>query len=157
MRVEVSYGLARRGLPAPLAFGCWIDRTGRILDVDGVVSIRVAGAVEGAALNRRFRHLSGPTNVLSFPAAPPGRGERFWGDIVLCGPVVTAEAKSFGRPPRHHFAHLTVHGFLHLLGYDHERPESRRLMETLEIRLLGGLGIPDPYEERPPGRCSGSR
>ncbi len=153
MQVAVSYGLVRRGLPQPLAFGRWIDRTAEALDVEGAVSIRVSDAREGATLNERYRRRSGPTNVLSFPACLPGERERFWGDIVLCAPVIAAEAKSAGRPLRDHFAHLTVHGFLHLLGYDHEHPVERSRMEALEIRLLGQFRIPDPYAN-PPARTS---
>jgi probable rRNA maturation factor len=157
MRIEVSYGLARRGLPAPVAFGRWIDRAGEALDVTGAVSIRVSGAREGAALNHRFRNRRGPTNVLSFPARLPDGQGRFWGDIVLCAPVIREEAKSAGRPLRHHFAHLTVHGFLHLLGYDHERSTERCRMEALEIRLLDFFRIPDPYGNPPAGPCGGRR
>ncbi len=149
MRVAVSYGLVRRGLPAPPAFGRWIDRTAGMLDVEGAVSIRVSDAREGAALNERYRRRNGATNVLSFPARLPVDPEGFWGDIVLCAPVIVAEAESAGRPLRNHFAHLTVHGFLHLLGYDHEQPAERRRMEALEIRLLELFRIPDPYGNPP--------
>jgi probable rRNA maturation factor len=96
-------------------------------------------------LNRRWRGVDAATNVLSFPNRPI-RGEASpIGDIVLAYETVAAEARKEGKPFAHHLAHLAVHGFLHLLGYDHERAKDAATMERLEREILRGLAIPDPY------------
>jgi probable rRNA maturation factor len=96
-----------------------------------------------AALNRDFRGKPGPTNVLSFPAPPNGQG--LLGDIALAYGVCSREAAEQGKPLEHHLAHLTVHGVLHLLGYDHETDGEAEAMEALERSVLETLGVPDPY------------
>jgi probable rRNA maturation factor len=95
-------------------------------------------------INADWRGMDAPTNVLSFPA-PPSAGGRFLGDIVLAFETVAAEARAEGKPFAHHFAHLCVHGFLHLLGYDHVREKDAEVMETAERDILRRLRIPDPY------------
>lgn len=102
-----------------------------------------------AELNAAYRGKDGPTNVLSFPAAPelfrkPDEA-RFIGDIVLAAETVAAEAQSMGIPASHHLQHLIVHGLLHLAGFDHETEEEAVRMEALETRILATLAIPDPY------------
>jgi probable rRNA maturation factor len=101
-----------------------------------------------AGLNRRFRGKEGSTNVLSFPSDdPPSPGEaRFLGGIALAFGRAEREAEERGIPFGHHATHLTLHGLLHLLGHDHEADDERAEMERIEIELLGGLGIPNPYE-----------
>ena len=103
------------------------------------------------ALNRDWRGKDEPTNVLSFPAAAPGkagRARRMLGDIVIAYETVAREARAEGKPFDHHLAHLAVHGFLHLLGYDHETDARSRAMERLETRDPARLGVPDPYRAR---------
>ncbi len=110
------------------------------------------------ALNRNWRGQDKPTNVLSFPADPP-RGRKpprraaplSLGDIVIAFETTAREARTEGKPLRHHLAHLAVHGFLHLLGHDHERDRSAKRMEALETEILAGLGVPDPYAVRHAG------
>jgi probable rRNA maturation factor len=102
------------------------------------VTVRIVGAREGRLLNGRFRKHKAATNVLSF--AYDGRG-----DIVLCHPVIAREARAQGKPLAAHYAHLVVHGVLHLNGYGHERHSQAARMESREIRLLRRLGIGDPY------------
>lgn len=113
------------------------------------LALRIVGAAEGRRLNLLWRGKDRATNVLSFPASGITKVDgcrRLLGDVVLCAPVVTREAKAQGKRLEHHYAHLVVHGCLHLLGYDHElRPDASR-MESRERRILGELGIPDPYQ-----------
>jgi probable rRNA maturation factor len=103
------------------------------------------------ALNRRWRGQNAPTNVLSFPAAAPGKRGRpspYIGDIVIAYQTTAREAVAEGKPFKHHLAHLAVHGFLHLLGYDHQSDRKAQKMERLERRILACLSIPDPYASR---------
>ncbi len=111
-----------------------------------VLSIRVVGAARSRALNARYRLKDKPTNVLSFrgPGVAPD-GRRHLGELVICAPVVEREARAQGKSRQAHWAHMTVHGVLHLLGFDHERAAEARLMERIEIQLLDRLGFSDPY------------
>jgi probable rRNA maturation factor len=103
------------------------------------------------ALNHRWRGRDKPTNVLSFPAhglVPPGSGPRPLGDVVIAYETMAREAQEQGLPLTHHLAHLAVHGFLHLLGYDHESDTEAETMEQLERDILARLDVPDPYATR---------
>jgi probable rRNA maturation factor len=105
------------------------------------------------ALNRRWRGKNAPTNVLSFPAAAAGKSlpaSLYIGDIVIAHQTTAREAAAEGKPLKHHLAHLAVHGFLHLLGYDHETDREAAVMERLERRILKRIAIPDPYAPRQP-------
>ena len=147
--VLVSYGLASNGLPQAAAFQGWAAAAanGRRKAVE--VSIHVVDTVEGQALNLKYRHKDYPTNVLSFPAElPAGVNVPLIGDLVLCAPVVAKEAGDQGKTLDQHYAHLTVHGVLHLLGYHHETVAEARAMEAIEIQVLESIGIPDPYGAR---------
>ncbi len=111
-----------------------------------VVSIRVVGRARSRSLNARYRHRDKATNVLSFGGAggtPDGR--YFLGELVICAPVVAGEARSFGQTLESRWAHMTVHGLLHLLGFDHERRGEAAKMEAREIQILDRLGFSDPY------------
>jgi probable rRNA maturation factor len=103
------------------------------------ITLRVVGEREARRLNSRFRKKHKATNVLSFPYGKGG------GDIVLCHPVIAREARAQGKSIAAHYAHLVVHGILHLRGYDHEKKRDARRMEAREVRLLRRLGFPDPY------------
>ncbi|HET6724991.1 MAG TPA: rRNA maturation RNase YbeY [Gammaproteobacteria bacterium] len=110
------------------------------------VSVLVVDRDEGAALNLRYRGREGPTNVLSFPAdLPPGIELPLIGDLVICGPVVESEAAAQNKTVEAHWAHLTVHGVLHLIGYDHQDDAEAAVMEGLETHILAELGYKDPY------------
>jgi probable rRNA maturation factor len=144
--VSVSYGLPRKGLPAASSFRKWAAAAamGRILKAD--LAIRLVDAREGRALNRHYRGKDYATNVLSFPAElPPGVDLPLLGDLVICAPVVAREAAEQGKPLVAHYAHLTVHGVLHLLGLDHEDEREAEAMEQIEREILATLGYPDPY------------
>jgi probable rRNA maturation factor len=114
------------------------------------LTIRLVGEEEAAALNGRYRHRPGPTNILSFPFEPPAGvpSTGLLGDLVVCAPLVRREAAEQGKPVEAHWAHLVVHGVLHLLGYDHLNEPDAAEMEALETILLGELGFPPPYEDK---------
>ena len=144
--VSVSYGLPRAGLPAAVSFRRWAAAAaqGRIKRAD--LAIRLVDAKEGRALNRHYRGKDYATNVLSFPVdLPPGVTLPLLGDLVICAPVVAKEALEQGKPLAAHYAHLTVHGVLHLLGLDHEDEREAEAMEQFERDILATLGLPDPY------------
>ncbi|MDX2274189.1 MAG: rRNA maturation RNase YbeY [Hyphomonadaceae bacterium] len=109
----------------------------------GIVSVLLGDDMAIAALNKQFRGKDGPTNVLSFPA--PELDPNFFGDIALAAETIVQEANFQGKRFEHHAAHLVVHGFLHLLGYDHEQPEQAEAMEARERAILTSIGIEDPY------------
>ncbi|MDX5332449.1 MAG: rRNA maturation RNase YbeY [Gammaproteobacteria bacterium] len=114
------------------------------------VVIRLVEADESQALNRDYRGKDRPTNVLSFPfEAPPGLPAEdlggYLGDLVICTPVVQAEAREQGKSEASHWAHMVVHGLLHLQGYDHIDEAEAEAMETIEKEILAGLGFADPY------------
>jgi probable rRNA maturation factor len=112
----------------------------------GEVTVVLADDAAVRVLNRDWRRIDKPTNVLSFPA-PPGSSEMppLLGDIVIAYETTAREAEAEGKPFPHHLAHLAVHGFLHLLGYDHDSEEAAEAMERLEATILRRLGVPDPH------------
>ena len=148
--VTVSYALPRAGLPAANSFRKWVAAAleGRIREAD--LAVRLVDTREGRALNRHYRGKDSATNVLSFPAElpeglPEGVRIPLLGDLVLCAPVVAREAREQRKPLAAHYAHLTVHGVLHLLGWNHEDEREAECMEGLEREILAGMGIDDPY------------
>ena len=150
--VAVGYAVPRKGLPSAVSFRKWVAAAlaGRIREAD--LAVRIVGAKEGRALNRHYRGKDHATNVLSFPAEmaegvklPKGVKMPLLGDLVVCAPVVAREAREQGKALAAHYAHLTVHGTLHLLGWDHEDDREAECMERLEREILAGLGIDDPY------------
>lgn len=155
---ETRAGVAERGLSVDIAGGSplWRGREeilSRALaaaaateNAGGSVSVLLGDDASIAALNKQFRGKDGATNVLSFPAAPDTPGaEGFLGDIALAAETIAAEAEFQGKSFDNHAAHLIVHGFLHLLGYDHLTEAEAEAMETRERAILKSLGIDDPY------------
>jgi probable rRNA maturation factor len=144
--VVLRYRTRRPWVPGPASLRRWagIAAGGR----SGELGIRIVGARESRALNERWRGRPSPTNVLSFPAAPSLRGGQL-GDIVVCAPVVAREARAQGKPLAAHWAHMVVHGVLHLLGFDHVRNKDAKRMEVRERALLARLGVADPYQDEP--------
>jgi probable rRNA maturation factor len=134
-----------RSLPAAATLRRW---AGEAIRGPAEVTVRVVGTAEGRRLNRDFRGKDYATNVLSFAYGKASGTAALAGDLVLCAPVVRAEARAQHKPLDAHYAHLLVHGLLHLQGYDHEDDEAARRMERLERRILARLGFADPY--RPP-------
>ncbi|NIK01055.1 MULTISPECIES: rRNA maturation RNase YbeY [Xanthomonas] len=148
--VAVSYALPRAGLPSAVSFRKWVAAAlkGRIREAD--LAVRVVDEKEGCSLNHHYRGKDYATNVLSFPAElpeglPKGIKMPLLGDLVICAPVVAREAAEQGKSLAAHYAHLTVHGTLHLLGWDHEDEKEADAMEQLEREILADLGIDDPY------------
>ncbi len=133
-------------LPGPDDFQRWVGAALSGRREAGELTIRVVGEAESAELNQTYRHRSGPTNVLSFPSEnslyldPP-----LLGDLVICAPLVAREAREQCIAAIDHWAHLTVHGTLHLLAYDHETAGDAEVMEGLEAEILIALGYTDPY------------
>ena len=110
------------------------------------LTVRIVDEAEMAELNARYRHKTGPTNILSFPfEAPPGVELNLLGDLVIAAPVVQREAREQGKTETAHWAHMLVHGTLHLLGYDHLKPAEAEDMEAREINILHELGFSNPY------------
>ena len=131
--VAVQYAVARRGVPSAASFRKWAAL------VPAKVTLRIVGAREGRELNRRYRGKAYATNVLSFAYGKDG------GDVVLCHPVVAREARAQGKTVAAHYAHLVVHGLLHLRGYEHEKKREAERMERAEARLLSRAGYRNPY------------
>ncbi|KOR40195.1 heat-shock protein [Xanthomonas oryzae] len=148
--VAVSYALPRAGLPSAVSFRKWVAAAlkGRIREAD--LAVRVVDEKEGCSLNHHYCGKDYATNVLSFPAElpeglPKGIKMPLLGDLVICAPVVAREAAEQGKSLAAHYAHLTVHGTLHLLGWDHDDDKEADAMEQLEREILADLGIDDPY------------
>jgi probable rRNA maturation factor len=149
IELELQVASTSDAVPGREAFENWLASALRDCDDVGL-AIRVVDETEMQALNSRYRGQDKPTNVLSFPADLPealrGRIEpEPLGDIVICASIVETESKAQGKPTAHHWAHLTIHGLLHLLGHDHQEKVQAQAMEALEIDCLSRLGIPDPY------------
>jgi probable rRNA maturation factor len=140
--VVLRYRTRRPWAPAPVSLRRWARLAAG--ERGGELGIRVVGTGESRALNERWRGRPKPTNVLSFPAAPALRGSQL-GDLVVCAPVVAREAREQGKALRAHWAHMIVHGTLHLLGFDHERAADAKRMESRERALLKRIGVADPY------------
>jgi len=140
----------RRGVPMLRSFERWIAAIPELRKRRQwtELNILIVGSAEGRRYNREFRGRDYATNVLSFPyEAAPGEHSGLLGDLVICAPVVAREAREQHKDPRDHFAHLTIHGALHLLGYDHESDADAERMEALERAVLANIGIADPYSD----------
>jgi len=145
--IEVQMASQLSGLPDEAEVLRWAGAVSRRLGTAGhEVCIRVVDGEEGQTLNRQYRGADKPTNVLSFAAEVDAPGLEVLGDIVICAPVVLAEAAAQGKAVTDHFAHMVIHGMCHLHGYDHEHEEEAQIMESLEVELLAGFGIADPYQ-----------
>ena len=146
LHLTVQYAVSARNLPTRAQLRRWARAA---LERDAHITIRIVGRNEGRALNRRFRGKDYATNVLTFVfrQVPP-----YEGDLALCASVVTREAREQGKNVAAHYAHLVVHGVLHLQGYDHESRKDARAMETRESQIVTKLGYPDPYGKDEDGR-----
>ena len=151
MAIELDVQVASEAadLPEEPDLRRWCELARRARQGDSELTIRLVDEDEGRELNRTWRHKDYATNVLSFPADVPDEflDIPLLGDLVICAPVVAREAAEQGKPAKAHWAHLVIHGCLHLLGYDHLEDDEAEEMEELERQLLAELGYPDPYGE----------
>ncbi len=139
-------------IPSESLFQIWINATEQALkQADNTpleVTIRIVDEDQSAELNLAYRKKQGPTNVLSFPYDPiPGSEESLLGDLAICAPIVQQQADAQNKPLLAHWAHLTIHGILHLYGFDHIQEKEAEQMEQLEITILQALGFNNPYTE----------
>lgn len=134
-----------KGIPAAASIRAWAEKARE--GATGELLIRIVDIEESATLNRQYRGKDGPTNVLSFGYGGSPLEKTMLGDVVICAPVVAREAVAQHIEPRNHWAHLVVHGILHLRGYDHGRQQEAALMESIESVIIKSLGFPDPYTD----------
>lgn len=145
LTAELQYISNASGVPTAEVFQYWLDGAFPELKAQSIL-IRVVDPDESRQLNRDYRGKDYATNVLSFPfEVPEGIPNIHLGDLVICADVVAAQAHEQGKPLPHHWAHMLVHGVLHLLGHDHITEDEALQMEAIEIRLLEKLGVPNPY------------
>ncbi len=150
--VDLQWGIEPQAVPTPEQVTRWaqaaLARAGGV----GDLTVRIVSPQESQALNAAYRGKDRPTNVLSFPFEVPqdvadALGDAYLGDLAICADVVAQEAVEQGKPLEAHWAHMVVHGTLHLLGYDHIEQDQAQVMERLEIEILADLGFANPYEE----------
>lgn len=149
VRIDVQVAGPRGGLPEVAKLRHWARSAlaGRRREAE--LSIRIVEAAESRALNRQYRGQDRPTNVLAFPAELPAELKLpLLGDLVICREIVESEAAAQAKPLDAHWAHMIVHGTLHLLGFDHQTEPGAAAMEALEAEILAEFGWPDPYRER---------
>ncbi|MDR3419155.1 MAG: rRNA maturation RNase YbeY [Nevskia sp.] len=142
--INVQRRVAAAGVPAPATLRAWVMAA---LEgaTPGEITIRIVAEDESAVLNGKFRHKPYATNVLSFPYEAEALSEPVLGDLVICAPVVAREACEQDKDAHAHWAHMVVHGVLHLLGYDHIQEHDAERMEAKERQILARLGFADPY------------
>jgi probable rRNA maturation factor len=146
LELDVSYSSRRPWAPGPQLLARWATAALAPLRKQWVLSIHVVGNMRSRSLNARYRCKDRPTNVLSFAGAGSAPDGRFFlGELVICAPLVALEARSQHKTLEAHWAHITIHGVLHLLGFDHEQRAEARKMASREIQILDRLGISDPY------------
>lgn len=149
--LELQIATESTDYPSEEQFQQWLDAALSGFEEEGAdaeVVIRLVDDAESAELNQQYRHKEGPTNILSFPfEAPEGMELDLLGDLVICAPIIAKEALEQNKQTLHHWAHITVHGVLHLLGYDHIEDQDAEQMEALEIEILNTLNIANPYLE----------
>ena len=143
--VDIQYATESKTLPTALELRHWVEHALTDYAKDTAITLRIVDTIEMTQLNLYYRGKNKPTNVLSFPYEESLEEEKMLGDIVICAPVVLTEADEQHKPWQAHWAHLVVHGCLHLVGFDHEVEDQAEAMESLEVKLLAGLGFPDPY------------
>ncbi|HJN52729.1 MAG: rRNA maturation RNase YbeY [Pseudomonadales bacterium] len=146
-QVEIQRGDGIGSVPDDEEFERWADVALRAVKKDAALCIRIADDNETTELNEKYRHGTGLTNVLSFPCEILDEaGVCLLGDIVICASVVRREAEEQHKMETAHWAHMVLHGILHLLGHDHQNSKDGQVMERMEVELLHQLGFADPYQ-----------
>ncbi len=144
--VDLQIATADDCIPSEQQFETWVRAALPADKQNAELTIRIVGTVESQTLNSQYRHKDSPTNVLSFPSdLPPELELPLLGDLVICAPVVESEALQQHKTLDAHWAHMVVHGVLHLLGFDHVEDDQAEVMEQLEIDILAVLNYADPY------------
>ncbi|MDD5319348.1 MAG: rRNA maturation RNase YbeY [Methylococcales bacterium] len=145
-QIEIQTIFYSNGQPDQKQIQRWVDVALDDLDKDTEIVVRIVDEQESAELNKHYRRKPGPTNILSFPVeVPEGIELNLLGDLVVCAPVLEKEALEQHKALTDHWAHIIVHGILHLLGYDHIDETQAELMESKEIAILNKLNIKNPY------------
>lgn len=147
VQLKVQNVSASEHVPESAQLLQWAEAALSEIDEDMVeLGVRIVDEGESAELNSRYRKKQGPTNVLSFSYEdPPGASSNILGDLVICAPIVQHEAREQHKSPDAHWAHIVVHGIMHLRGYDHEQDDDAEIMQNKEVQLLKVLGYPNPY------------
>ncbi|MFA0471976.1 rRNA maturation RNase YbeY [Vibrio sp. 10N.222.51.E8] len=149
MSIELDLQLAvenEQGLPTEQDIQLWLDKTIPQFQENAELTVRIVDTQESHQLNHEYRGKDKPTNVLSFPfEAPPGIELDLLGDLIICRQVVEKEAEEQSKPLLAHWAHMVVHGSLHLLGYDHIEDDEAEEMESFETEIMQSMGFEDPY------------
>ncbi|MDG1693275.1 MAG: rRNA maturation RNase YbeY [Porticoccaceae bacterium] len=144
--LDIQSASSSEDIPDEHSIKCWVTAAVGLKTGDTELSVRIVDEPEGKALNETYRGASGPTNVLSFPFdVEIPEPLPLIGDIVICAPVVAREAKQQNKDLKAHWAHMIIHGVLHLLGYNHQNDSEAVIMETLETEIMQTLGFPPPY------------
>lgn len=145
--LDIQIATQASDYPSQQQFQAWVDAVLTESSEDSEIVIRLVDDTESAELNQQYRQKAGPTNILSFPfEAPEGMEMELLGDLLICAPLIAREAAEQGKAVNHHWAHITIHGVLHLLGYDHVDDDEAEQMEALEIKILSKLNIANPYQ-----------
>jgi len=146
--IDLQNACDLKKLPSLELFQQWVDAAlAEVTDKEFELTIRLVNVDESQQLNKQYRKIDKPTNVLSFPFdVPTGIELNLLGDLVICAQVVEQEAKAQNKTPFNHWTHMVIHGCLHLLGYDHINDTDAIEMESLEVKILTKLSIVNPYE-----------
>jgi len=145
-QIDVQYAVSADGIPGAESIRQWVEQAMPADNAAAELTVRIVDEAEITALNRQYRGKDGPTNVLSFPyEGIPGIASNLLGDIVVCAPVVASESVTQDKLLEAHWAHMVVHGMLHLQGYDHIDETQADEMEALEVNILNQLGFDNPY------------
>lgn len=144
--VDIQYAIRSDDDPNPGLLQTWVEAA-MGLETEAELVIRVVDQAESTRFNQTYRGIPGPTNVLSFPFEPPPQIKTaYLGDLLICSPLVSKEAHEQGKSIDSHWAHLVIHGVLHLQGYDHQAADEAARMEAYESEIMARLGFPNPYE-----------
>lgn len=148
IKINLQIATKNKSIPQKKDFTNWLAAATKIAPPPknkNEINIRLIDEKESAMLNKNYRNIDKPTNILSFTYQPDINDDDLLGDLAICTPIVEQEAKQQQKSPSAHWAHIVIHGYLHLLGFEHQNAEEAKKMEQLEIEILCKLGYPNPY------------